>query len=105
MIKRYKKTSKRRQARVRSRLAGTGVKYKLMVTRSNKYIYAQVLDLETGKTIAGLRGKNGTETGKEIAEKIKKAKIERVVFDRGAYMYHGQVKALAEAAREAGLIF
>jgi large subunit ribosomal protein L18 len=100
MIKRYNKTSQRRKDRVRSRQTGTTVRHKLMVTRSNKYIYAQVLDQTTGKTLAGLRGKTGEETGKNIAQKIKTLKIGKLVFDRGAYKYHGQVKAVAEAVRK-----
>jgi large subunit ribosomal protein L18 len=105
MIKRYKHTSHRREARIRSNVARAGAVHKLVVTRSNKYIYAQLVDLITGKTVAGLRSKNPSEAGKEIAEKAKKAKINRLVFDRGAYKYHGQVKLLATAAREGGLKF
>jgi large subunit ribosomal protein L18 len=105
MIKRYKHTSHRREARVRANVARAGAQHKLVVTRSNKYIYAQLVDLLTGKTLAGLRSKNPTEAGKAIAEKAKKVKLGKLVFDRGAYKFHGQVKALATAAREGGLKF
>jgi large subunit ribosomal protein L18 len=105
MIKRYKHISKRREARIRGNVARAGAVHKLVVTRSNKYIYAQIVDLLTGKTLAGLRSKNPTEAGKKIAEKAKAAKLGKIVFDRGAYKYHGQVKSLATAAREGGLKF
>jgi len=105
MIKRYKHTSLRREARIRANVARAGAGHKLVVTRSNKYIYAQLVDLLTGKTITGLRSKNPSEAGKKIAEKAKKAKVSKLVLDRGAYKYHGQVKLLATAAREGGLKF
>lgn len=105
MITRYKHTSHRREARIRANVARAGAGHKLVVTRSNKYIYAQLVDLVSGKTIAGLRSKNPSEAGKTIAEKAKKIKINKLVFDRGAYKFHGRVKLLATAAREGGLKF
>lgn len=105
MIKRYKHTSHRREARIRASVSRAGAGHKLVVTRSNKYIYAQLVDLASGKTVAGLRSKNPADAGKEIAEKAKKVKVNKIVFDRGAYKYHGQVKLLATAAREGGLKF
>jgi large subunit ribosomal protein L18 len=90
------------------------------VFRSSKHIYAQIIDDAVGRTVAaastrdgGLRGslRNGADraaasaVGKLIAERAKAAGIERVVFDRGAYLFHGRVKALADAAREGGLDF
>lgn len=107
---------KRRHKRIRASLSGTETKPRLNVFRSNSEIYAQVIDDTTGKTLASsssiaLKLKNGgniesaTAVGKDIAQKCKKAKIERVVFDRGGNLYHGRVKALAEAARENGLDF
>jgi large subunit ribosomal protein L18 len=105
MIKRYKHTSKRREARIRANVGRAGAGHKLVVTRSNKYIYAQLVDLVSGKTVTGLRSKNPSEAGKEIAERANKAKISKLVFDRGAHKFHGQVKLLATAAREGGLKF
>jgi len=77
---------------------------KLVVRRSNKYIYAQLVD-PAGKTVAGVRGEKADMVGEEIAKLGKKAKIKSVVFDRGTHRYHGLVKAVAEAARKGGLEF
>jgi len=111
----------RRRARVRRAIrAAAGGRPRLSVFRSSKHIYAQLIDDAAGRTVAAasslekdLRGelKTGADTaaasavGKLIAERAKEAGVTRVVFDRGAYIYHGRVKALAEAAREAGLEF
>lgn len=103
-----------RHKRVRKNLSGTKEVPRLNVFRSNKEIYAQVIDDEKGVTLVSsssrsLKLANGgnieaaQKVGKDIAEKCKKAKINKVVFDRGGYLYHGRVSALAEAAREAGL--
>jgi len=116
MIKAHDKAGKRmrRHARTRAKLSGTTERPRLVVFRSNVNIYAQMIDDTTGKTIASandLKVKKGTKTeraaevGKVVAEAAKKAKIETCVFDRNGYKYHGRVKALAEAAREAGLKF
>ena len=107
-----------RHARVRSKVFGTSEVPRLCVFRSNKEIYAQIIDDESRTTICSasslekdLKIKNGSNVeaakvvGKSIAEKAKKAKITKVVFDRGGYLYHGRVQALAEAARENGLEF
>ena len=103
-----------RHSRVRSKIVGTSELPRLCVFRSNKNISCQVIDDETGTTLASassLKLKNGGNiegakvVGKEIAEACKKAKITKVVFDRGGYLYHGRVEALAEAARENGLEF
>jgi len=89
-------------------------KLRLSVHRTNKRIYAQIIDDTSGTTLAAansLNIKNGGDTkaaeavGKQIAEKAKKAKLNNIVFDRGAFLYHGRVKALAESARKAGLEF
>ena len=107
---------KRRQKRIRKTLSGTAERPRLNVFRSNNGIYVQVIDDTTGTTLASsssiaLKLKNGgnieaaTAVGKDIAEKCNKAKIKKVVFDRGGNLYHGRVKALAEAARENGLEF
>ncbi len=103
-----------RHARVRKNLSGTSVKPRLNVFRSNAEIYAQVIDDETGKTLVSsssraLKLSNGGNieaaklVGEDIAKKCKAAKIKSVVFDRGGYLYHGRVSALADAARDAGL--
>ena len=110
-----------RKLRIRRRIRkvsfGTETRPRLSVFRSNKEIYAQLIDDNAGKTIAAASSRdkdievNGTKTevatavGKAIAEKAKKAGVETVAFDRGGNLYHGRVKALAEAAREAGLKF
>lgn len=108
---------KRRHRRVRKHLAGTTSRPRLAVYRSNRYIYAQVIDDASGHTVAaassqeeGLRAKNltadtATEVGKLVAERAKVAGVSTVVFDRGGYKFHGRIKALADAAREAGLEF
>ncbi len=115
------KSGDRRKARIRKALRErAGGKPRLSVFRSNKNIYAQIIDDGKGATLASastLDGdvkaklKNGgdkaaaAEVGKLVAERAKKAGVETVVFDRGSYLYHGRVKALAEAAREGGLKF
>jgi len=102
MIKTYGSNRERRQVRVRAKIAGRSTLPRLVVSRSNKYIFAQIVD-GTGKSLAGVRKANAEEAGKLIAEKALAAKIKAVVFDRGGYTYHGRVKAVAEAARKAGL--
>ena len=104
--------------RVRKVVAGTAVRPRLSVFRSNKEIYAQIVDDVTGKTISAASSRDkdvsstkGTKTeiatlvGKSVAEKALKAGVETISFDRGGYLYHGRVKSLAEGAREAGLKF
>ena len=106
----------RRHARIRRKVSGTATCPRLNVFRSNKHIHAQIIDDTTGKTLVScssveLKLANGgnveaaKQVGSEIAARAKKKKIKEVVFDRGGYIYHGRVKALAEAAREAGLEF
>ena len=107
---------KRIHARIREKLAGTAERPRLNVYRSLNHIYAQVIDDQKGETIASastlaMKAKTGgnvaaaKEIGKTIAERAKEKGITSVVFDRGGYLYHGRVKALADAAREAGLKF
>ena len=109
---------KERHSRIRENLFGTSERPRLNVFRSNANITAQIIDDEKGVTLVSvstlekeLNIKNGGNVeaaklvGAEIAKRAKKAKIEEVVFDRGGYLYHGRVKALAEAARENGLEF
>ncbi len=116
-----KKTNKneerlRRHARVRTKVSGTPERPRLSVFRSNSHIHAQIIDDVNGTTLVAassldMKLENGGNTeaakkvGAEIAARAKKAKIEVVVFDRGGYIYHGRVQALADAAREAGLKF
>ncbi len=110
----------RRKRRIRSKVAGTSERPRLSVFRSAKHIYAQVIDDESGKTLAavstltkdvkgGIGEANKTDAAKKVGEQIAKAclskGVKQVVFDRGGYMYHGRVSALAEAARKAGLEF
>ena len=106
----------RRHVRVRNKVSGTPERPRLSVYRSNKQIYAQIIDDVAQTTLVSasslnLKLENGgnieaaQKVGTEIAELAKKANINTVVFDRGGYLYHGRVKALADAAREAGLEF
>ena len=107
----------RRHRRVRGKLFGTAERPRLVVFRSNRGIEAQLVDDLEGKTLAaaswlhlkksfkGSKSEQAAEVGKLLAENAKKASVETVVFDRGGYLYHGRVKALAEAAREGGLRF
>lgn len=112
------KTEKRyrRHRRVRAKVEGSKGKPRLCVFRSNKHIYAQLINDESGKVLASandfkLKGKKGSKTnlaaevGKMIAQSAKDLKIEKVVFDRGGYKYHGRLKALADGARGGGLKF
>lgn len=111
----FERRKRRTRASIRQRAKG---RPRLSVFRSNLHIYAQIIDDVTGKTLVSassvekeLKITNGgnkdaaVQVGKAIAEKAKKAKISQVVFDRGGYLFHGRVKALADAAREAGLDF
>ncbi|MBV7255457.1 50S ribosomal protein L18 [Pacificimonas sp. WHA3] len=109
----------RRRRRVRTALrAKGGLKPRLSIHRTSKHIYAQVIDDEQGVTVAAAssleadeKAKGGStvsaasEVGKRVAERAKQAGVARVVFDRGGFIFHGRVKALADAAREGGLEF
>ncbi|MEK7558610.1 MAG: 50S ribosomal protein L18 [Patescibacteria group bacterium] len=104
----------RRHARVRARVSGSAKAPRLAVFKSNKYIYAQLINDDLGKTLAsasdmGLKGKTKTlrakEAGKLLGKLAHKKKITHVVFDRGGFQYAGRVKSLAEGAREEGLKF
>ena len=120
MIKKISRNEARkaRHSRIRTNLCGTNTSPRLCVFRSNSNISVQLIDDEKGTTIASassldkdlkITNEGNVEAaklvGKSIAEKAKKAKIKTVVFDRGGYLYHGRVKALADAARENGLEF
>jgi large subunit ribosomal protein L18 len=107
----------RRHVRVRKRVRGTAERPRLAVFRSNRYIYAQLIDDNKGTTLASASSQEATlradalnidtatKVGSLIGARAKEAGVTAVVFDRGGYKYHGKVKALAEAAREAGLEF
>jgi large subunit ribosomal protein L18 len=117
----YRSATERREARVRRAVkAAAGGRLRLSVFRSSKHIYAQVIDDTKGETVAAassiekdLRGslKTGSDVeaaravGKRVAERLSEKGLKDVVFDRGHYLYHGRVKALADAAREGGLNF
>ena len=106
----------RRHRRVRGKVAGTSERPRLVVTRSNRGIVAQLVDDASGRTVAsaswlqvrsfkGNKSAQAAAVGKLLAQKAKDAKVDSAVFDRGGYLYHGRVKALADAAREGGLKF
>lgn len=119
-LERKRESLKRRHFRVRRKVAGTPARPRLCVTRSELHIYAQVIDDSTGRVLAasattvgavrsGLKSTSNIAAakavGKHIAELAQTRGIKKVAFDRGGRKYHGRVKALAEAAREAGLAF
>lgn len=106
---------RRRHFRVRKSVSGTAQRPRLAVFRSNRYIYAQVIDDETGRTLAAassqeqalrdrtLTVETAAEVGKQVAARAKEAGVDAVVFDRGGFKFHGRIKAVAEAARKEGL--
>jgi large subunit ribosomal protein L18 len=106
----------KRQTRIRKKIRLTSDRVRLTVFRSNKYLYAQIIDDKAGKTLIGISEKQlekttGTKSerakllGAKIAQLAKEKQISRVVFDKGQYSYHGRIKSLAEGAREGGLVF
>ena len=106
----------RRHRRIRGKVSGSAERPRLVVFRSNKGISAQLIDDDSGKTLAGAswvglksfsgnKTEQATEVGKTLAAAAKEAGVETCVFDRGGYLYHGRVKALAEGVREGGLKF
>jgi large subunit ribosomal protein L18 len=107
----------RRHKRVRGKIAGTSERPRLVVTRSNRGIFAQLVDDRAGKTVlsaswlqtkksfTGNKTEQAAEVGRMLAREARKEGIDRIVFDRGGYLYHGRVKALAEALRGGGLSF
>ncbi|OGZ18783.1 MAG: 50S ribosomal protein L18 [Candidatus Nealsonbacteria bacterium RBG_13_42_11] len=113
LIKQEKRN--RRHKRIRARISGTALRPRLYAFRSGSHIYAQLIDDDKGKTLAcandlNIKGKKtksaaASDVGKLIAKKAKELKIEKVVFDRGGYKYHGRIKTLADGAREGGLNF
>lgn len=115
-IAKIEKAKQRRAKRVRSAVRGTPERPRLTVFRSNRGIWAQIVDDQSGRTLASACSRHVEETalpkkemaakvGELIAERAKAAGVESVVFDRGSYLYHGRVKALADGARQGGLEF
>jgi len=111
-------TRKKRHARVRAKLSGTSARPRLNVFRSNKHVYAQVIDDMSGVTLASastldkelsLESTSNLEAAQKVGELVAKRAVEKgitsVIFDRGGYLYHGRIQALADAARENGLQF
>jgi len=119
MTEKSQKARERRHSRLRKKVLGTNARPRLNVFRSDKHIYAQVIDDLTGHTLAsasdidtdtkaqadGTKSDKAKLVGTIIAQRALDAGVKQVVFDRGGYRYHGRVKALADAAREAGLDF
>jgi large subunit ribosomal protein L18 len=106
----------RRRRRVRAKITGTAERPRISVFRSNRGVFAQLIDDSSGRTLAAVnwteddlktlpRMEQATRAGALLAERAKAAGVDSAVFDRGGYRYHGRVKALAEGAREAGLTF
>lgn len=116
MLKKMRlQAEKRKLKRVRGKLFGKSTRPRLSVFRSNKKIYAQIIDDEKGITLvsasdSGLpdnltKTQKATKVGEELAEKARKIRLKKIVFDRGKFAYHGRVKALAEGVREKGVSF
>jgi large subunit ribosomal protein L18 len=106
----------KRRRRVRAKVTGTAERPRISVFRSNRGVFAQLIDDDSGRTLAAVnwtedelkslkRMEQAGKAGQLLAERAKAAGVETAVFDRGGYQYHGRVKALAEGAREGGLIF
>lgn len=110
----------KRHSRIRFRVKGTPERPRLAVFRSSKHMYAQVIDDEAGRTVAAAstldpslrdeladipKREEAARVGRLVAERARAAGVTKVVFDRGGYLYHGRVQRLADAAREAGLVF
>ncbi len=118
--KNRKESAQKRHGRIRTTIQGVTEKPRMAVYRSNKHIYAQIIDDTKGVTLvsagsiekelrekfkAGGNVEVAKEIGKLVAQRAKKAGIEKIVFDRGGFLYHGRIAALADAAREEGLVF
>ena len=105
----HQEKRRRRQRRIRAKIAGTARRPRLSIFRSNRYLYAQLIDDAAGKTLASASDLGAPAAaralGESLAAKAKAKKIESVVFDRGGYRYAGRIKALAEGARAGGLTF
>lgn len=113
----FNKNNRRLRIRrgIRNKISGTAQKPRLSVFKSNKGIYAQIIDDSTGRTLlssstrelglAGVNIENSKQVGQKLAEKAKDNGVDSIVFDRNGYVYHGKIKALADGAREGGLKF
>ncbi len=95
----------RKRKKIRAKISGTASRPRLSIFKSNVALYAQLIDDEAGKTLAAAKGADATKVGGELGKAAVGKSIKAVVFDRGGYIYTGKVKALAEAARAAGLEF
>lgn len=114
-IKNRKDARKIKRYRIRKKIIGTTERPRVSVYKSNRYFYVQVIDDLSGKTLASSSSKklnlknlnieSSIKVGKDLAKKMKKLKIENVVFDRGGYIYHGKIKAFCETLREEGIKF
>ena len=114
IITKQDKIFARRKARIRAKIRGTSLRPRLAIFKSHKYIYVQLVNDDEGRTLAAFDSKSAKgktpverarEVGVEIAKKAKAAKIAKVVFDRGGFLYTGKIKMVADAAREGGLEF
>lgn len=103
LIKEQKRA--RRHKRIRAKISGTSERPRFSVFKSNTALYAQLIDDASGKTLASAKGTDAKKVGTEVAKAATGKGIAKVVFDRGGYIYTGKVRALADAAREAGLKF
>lgn len=95
----------RNHRKIRTKISGTAERPRLSIFKSNTAIYAQVINDETGVTLASASGTDSKKVGSEVAKALKAKKIDTVVFDRGGYIYTGKIRDLADAAREAGIKF
>jgi len=117
MLARKQRRRNRIRQRIRKKVSGSSDRPRMSVFRSNKYIYVQLVDDTIGHTLAAAsshdegikrdipKAEQASQVGEKVAEKAKEAGIDKVVFDRGGYLYHGRVKALADGARNGGLEF
>lgn len=94
-----------RKKRVRAKVKGTEKRPRLSIFRSLKYVYGQAINDDQGHTLAQAQGTDASKVGEDLARKLLKLKVEKIVFDRGGYKYGGRVKKIAEALREKGLEF
>ena len=95
----------RRHKRIRSLISGTSERPRISVFRSNKFIYAELIDDDKGHTLAEAHSDDAKKVGVELAKKAKALNIVKAVFDRGGYLYAGKIKAVADSARQGGLLF
>ena len=98
-------TRDRRHKKIRAKISGTSTRPRLCVFKSNTAIYAQLIDDDKAITLVSAKGADATKVGTEIAKKAIAKKIEKVIFDRGGYVYTGKIRDLADSARKAGLKF